>query len=208
MKKTTTQTGSWFSGNCSESFASNLSLAKLHGSVSSLESIFSKYNYGQLLKYRAATRHFFLKNAGAFNLLHLYAHAKADTDGEPVLYMNDSAVVISELSQWNNPKVGLAFLAACETGAGELYIGEGINSIARSFAAIGVPSTIATLWKADNKTMYAISEKFYYYLSQGLFKDEALQKQKLILLNKARLKTFCLIIGHPLFYQVTQIHYN
>lgn len=211
MKKTTTQTGAGFLGIAPESFASNLSLAKLHGSVSSLESIFSKYNYGQLLKYRAATRHFFLKNAVAFNLLHLYAHAKADTDGEPVLYMNDSAVVISELSQWNNPKVGLAFLAACETGAGELYIGEGINSIARSFAAIGVPSTIATLWKADNKTMYAISEKFYYYLSQGLFKDEALQKAKIDFVKQGSVENLlpyywasAVLSGNPNPLQLTQ----
>lgn len=173
------QKGAGFLGIAPESFSSNLSLAKLYGSAASLESIFDKYSYGQLLKYSQATRSFFLNKAGTFNLLHLYAHAKADGDSEPVLYMNDSAVAVSELHQWNNPKVGLAFLAACETGAGELNIGEGINSIARSFAAIGVPSTIATLWKADNKAMYAISERFYSYLNQGLTKDEALQKAKI-----------------------------
>ncbi len=179
MNNNTAQTGAGFLGIAPETFASDLSLARLYGSVTSLESILNKYAYGQLLKYSEATRHFFLNNAGTFSLLHLYAHAKAGGGGEPVLYMNDSAVAVSELRQWNNPKVGLAFLAACETGAGELYIGEGINSIARSFAAIGVPSTIATLWKADNKSIYAISERFYYYLARGLSKDEALQSAKI-----------------------------
>jgi CHAT domain-containing protein/tetratricopeptide (TPR) repeat protein len=179
VNNNTALTGAGFLGVAPETFASDLSLARLYGSVTSLESIFNKYAYGQLLKYSEATRHFFLNNAGTFSLLHLYAHAKAGGGGEPVLYMNDSAVAVSELRQWNNPKVGLAFLAACETGAGELYTGEGINSIARSFAAVGVPSTIATLWKVDNKAMYALSEKFYYYLHQGLPKDEALQKAKI-----------------------------
>lgn len=184
VSNNTAQPGAGFLGVAPESFASNLSLPKLYGSVTSLESIFNKYADGQLLEYGAATRHFFLNNAGAFSLLHLYAHAKADAGDEPVLYMNDSAVAISELSQWIKPKVGLAFLAACETGAGELYIGEGINSIARSFAAIGVPSTIATLWKADNKAIYAISERFYYYLNQGLSKDEALKNAKIDFIKK------------------------
>jgi len=35
------------------------------------------------------------------------------------------------------------------------------------------------LWKADELTIYAISEKFNEYLSKGMNKDEALQKAKL-----------------------------
>ena len=37
----------------------------------------------------------------------------------------------------------------------------------------------ATLWKADEQTIYAVSEKFNEYLSEGMNKDEALQKAKL-----------------------------
>ena len=43
----------------------------------------------------------------------------------------------------------------------------------------GIPSVAATLWKADEQTIYAISEKLNEYLSEGMPKDEALRKAKL-----------------------------
>ena len=42
---------------------------------------------------------------------------------------------------------------------------------------------VATLWKADEQTIYAISEKFNEYLSEGMNKDEALQKAKLFFIQ-------------------------
>ena len=51
--------------------------------------------------------------------------------------------------------------------------------MARGFATAGIPSVAATLWKADEQTIYAVSEKFNEYLSEGMNKDEALQKAKL-----------------------------
>jgi hypothetical protein len=62
---------------------------------------------------------------------------------------------------------------------GKAATGEGIYSLARGFAAAGIPSVAATLWKADEQTIYAISKKFNEYLSEGINKDEALQKAKL-----------------------------
>lgn len=169
-----------FLGIAPESFASYLSLATLTGSVRSLENIASNYSLTKLIEHKEATRSFFLNNAGNYGLLHLYAHARVQPNGgEPVLYMSDSAISISELSMWVKPKVNFAFLAACETGAGETYIGEGVNSLARSFAAVGISSTIANLWKADNEAMYAISEKFYYYIGKGFTKSQALQQAKI-----------------------------
>ena len=168
-----------FLGIAPEHFDKRLSLNDLLGSVQSIEHIAAAYPAAQLAKYKDATRNYFLTEGGRHGLLHIYAHARAGSEAEPVLYMNDSSIAISELQRWGKPGVDLAFLAACETGAGELYIGEGVNSIARSFAAVGVPSTIATLWKADDKAIYAISEQFYSFLNQGLSRDEALQKAKI-----------------------------
>lgn len=173
-----------FMGIAPERFSSRLSLAVLNGSVASIESIGQHYAERRLLKYQEATRQYFLQHAGSYGLLHLYAHARADSVGEPLLYMSDSAIAVSELQRWRHSNVGLAFLAACETGSGELYIGEGVNSIARSFAAVGVPATIATLWTADNKAMYRLSERFYHYLNKGLSKDTALQMAKIDFLKE------------------------
>ncbi len=173
-----------FLGLAPEYFSSESSLTTLTGSVQSLENIANRFSDTRLAKHREANRSFFLQHGGDFGLLHIYAHAQAGVEGEPRLFLSDSAIAVSELQRWQQPRVGLAFLAACETGAGQLSPGEGINSIARSFAAVGVPATIATLWTADNKVMYALSEKFYEYLGQGLTKDKALQLAKIALLKE------------------------
>ena len=47
----------------------------------------------------------------------------------------------------------------------------------------GIPSVAATLWQADEQTIYTISEKFHEFLSQGMPKDEALQKAKLFFIK-------------------------
>jgi CHAT domain-containing protein len=70
-------------------------------------------------------------------------------------------------------------LSACQTNVGREATGEGIYSLARGFAAAGISSVAATLWKADEQTIYGLSEKFNEYLSKGMSKDEALQKAKL-----------------------------
>jgi len=184
LQQLTSGSGKGFLGIAPENFSPEASLTALTGSVQSLESIANSFSDAKLIRYKEASRNFFLQHAGDYGLLHVYAHARAGNDYEPQLYLSDSAIGVSELQYWSHPQVGLAFLAACETGAGELSIGEGINSIARSFAAVGVPATIATLWTADNKVMYRLSEKFYHFLGKGLSKDVALQQAKISLLNE------------------------
>ena len=44
----------------------------------------------------------------------------------------------------------LIVISACETGRGELVHNEGVMSFARAFLYAGCPSTINTLWKADD----------------------------------------------------------
>ena len=43
----------------------------------------------------------------------------------------------------------------------------------------GVPSVAATLWKADEDAIYAITENFNRNLANGMSKDVALQQAKL-----------------------------
>ena len=69
-------------------------------------------------------------------------------------------------------------LSACETAEGKVHNGEGVFSFNRQFAALGIPSSIANLWKVDNSSSYQVTELFYKYLTQGLPLDVALQKAK------------------------------
>jgi CHAT domain-containing protein len=98
--------------------------------------------------------------------------------------MRDSLIHLSELQLLNDPATKLVILSACQTNVGRSATGEGIYSLARGFATAGIPSVAATLWKADEQTIYSISAMFNEYLSEGMTKDEALRKAKLYFIQR------------------------
>jgi CHAT domain-containing protein len=176
--------GDDFLGIAPQQYTPALQLADLTGSVESILKIKNQYSSAAVLQHEQATRKTFLNTAGKYKMLHVYAHAVADsTKKEPQLFMQDSAISLSELQLMQKPSTQLVFLSACETNTGKQQIGEGVYSLARGFAAVGIPSTIATLWKADNEAMYKISEVFHQLIKKGVAKDEALQQARVQFIN-------------------------
>jgi len=175
----TTATGN-FLGFAPVSFASYLDVNALKNAADALHASAVYYKKDKLFTYQNATKNNFFDYVSSYSIVSIFSHAKADTtDNEPVLYMQDSVIHLSELQLLNSPATKLVLLSACQTNVGKAATGEGIYSLARGFAVAGIPSVAATLWKADEQTIYTISEKFNKYLSEGMTKDEALQKAKL-----------------------------
>lgn len=173
-----------FAGFAPVSFQKYLGVQDLTNAANALNASSTYYKSKKLFEYTQATRSNFFNNASSFLIINIFSHARADTtNSEPVLFMQDSLIYLSELQLLNNPATKLVLLSACQTNVGKAATGEGIYSLARGFAAAGIPSVAATLWKADEQTIYAVSEKFNEYLSEGMSKDEALQKAKLYLIK-------------------------
>ena len=169
-----------FAGYAPVSFAKTLDVADLKNAASAIKSSAGFYGNDKLFINKNASRSNFFRYAPLYAVVGIFSHAKADTtEDEPVLFMQDSLIYLPELQLLNNPATKLVLLSACQTNVGKAATGEGIYSLARGFATAGIPSVSATLWKADEETIYAISEKFNEYLSEGMNKDEALQKAKL-----------------------------
>ena len=169
-----------FIGFAPVSFNKSLEVVDLKNADDALHASASYYKKDKLFTHQNASRNNFFTYAPSYSIVSIFSHAFADTtDNEPVLFMQDSAIHLSELQYLNDPATQLVLLSACQTNVGKAATGEGIYSLARGFAAAGIPSVVATLWKADEQTIYAISEKFNEYLSEGMNKDEALQKAKL-----------------------------
>jgi CHAT domain-containing protein len=169
-----------FAGFAPVSFNKNLRVVELTNAATALKSSSSYYNNDKLFTHEDATRKNFFSYAASYSIVNIFSHAKADTtDNEPVLYMQDSTIHLSELQRLNNPATKFVLLSACQTNVGKTATGEGIYSLARGFAAAGIPSVSATLWNADEETIYNISNSFNKYLSEEMNKDEALQKAKL-----------------------------
>lgn len=156
----------------------------LTGADFSLENIEFNFQSAKFLMKESATKKQFLENLPLYSIVHLYSHANADSIGtEPKIYFYDSVLNVSELQTLGSLPTQLIVLSACNTGIGKNIRGEGVFSLARGFAAAGIPTSITTLWQIDNKPTYQLTELFYKYLSQELPLDEALQKAKLDFLD-------------------------
>lgn len=161
-------------------YQAHLQQASLRGADISLNTIQNNFSSSQYYVQEQATKNEFLKNLPKYSIVHLYSHAKADVEGtEPSIYFYDSALMVSDLQLLGNLPTKLIVLSACNTGVGKNLKGEGVFSLARGFAAAGIPSSITSLWKIDNHSTYQISEMFYKFLVQGLPLDVALQEAKL-----------------------------
>lgn len=168
-----------FLGVAPVNFAPYLHQDRLPNSDTVLEPIAGRFGSSLLLTHGAATRRAFLTQAPSAHVIHLFTHAVADsTQQEPRLYFADSTLQLADLEDNALLRAELVVLAACKTGIGANQRGEGVFSLARGFAALGVPSVLTTLWSVENQATYQLSDLFYQYIDQGLPKDVALQKAK------------------------------
>lgn len=168
-----------FLGIAPVDFAPSLHQVTLSRSDESLERIAGYFQSPKLLIRSSATRRAFLKEATDATVIHLFTHATADSSSEePRLYFADSTLKLSDLNDGAMPNAQLVVLAACKTGIGAVQRGEGVFSLARGFASLGVPSVLTTLWSVQNLATYDLTELFYKYIDEGLPKDIALQLAK------------------------------
>jgi CHAT domain-containing protein len=172
---------SWFNrvsflGIAPVNFAQSLSLDELPlsaGSIRHIEDTFS----GDTLIGKAATRQAFMNQFPRHRLVQLYTHADTTRKG-PVFYLQDAPVYVSEINHAQSIKTEMIVLSACKTSSGKNIKGEGVFSLSRGFAALGISSLITTLWDVDEQATYSVTELFYKNLKAGLPKDEALQQAK------------------------------
>jgi CHAT domain-containing protein len=154
-------------------------LAALPGSDQSLHRMEKYFSNATDLVGAKATKDNFLTRYFSYKIIQLYTHATdSGSSGDPMIYFADSPLSLSDLFYENRPATDLIVLSACETANGKLYNGEGVFSFNRQFAALGIPSSVANLWKTDNQSCYRITELFYKYLAEGLPIDVALQSAK------------------------------
>lgn len=155
-------------------------LPALYESDRSLGALTSYFSTADNFVGRQASRNNFLQHFADYRIIQLYTHAMDNMDkGEPVIYFADSSLYLSDLVSDKKPATSLVVLSACETGTGKFHQGEGVFSFNRGFAALGIPAAITSLWKAEDKKTYMLTNLFYKYLAAGEPADVALQHAKL-----------------------------
>lgn len=78
----------------------------------------------------------------------------------------------------------LVVLSACQTGLGKREKGEGIQGLPRAFFSAGADSVVVSLWPVRDRLSSAFMERFYFYLSKGEAKREALRLAKIESIKK------------------------
>ena len=77
------------------------------------------------------------------------------------------------------PSTRLIILAACGTGVGPAFHGEGALSVARPFLVAGVPFVIATLWDVDDAASRAFFVALHRRLAAGQAPASALRETQI-----------------------------
>jgi len=125
-------------------------------------------------------------------LVHFAAHAVADIahpDRSAVLLagnagagpLDDGALEYGEILQLDLPDTELVVLSGCETAAGRLLEGEGVQCLAQAFLHAGARSVIATQWRVFDDSTANLMRGFYARLGRGQAAAAALQQGQLAL---------------------------
>lgn len=150
-----------------------------------------------------ATKNQFLSQAPQAKILHLATHAIADDQSGDFSFLafplpgQPGQVDLLFARDLYNLELNtdLVVISACESGIGQLQMGEGLISLGRAFAYAGVHAMMNSLWRVPDEATKQLMIQFYKNLSKGLSKVEALRQAKLDFLKSSKNE-----FAHPYFW--------
>ncbi len=164
----------------------------LHGASEEIKSLSRLFKGMNFTGDQATKTNFMLalKNPAVF---HLAMHSMSDSANSQYSYLmfdthnnspDESKLYNYEISL-TRIKSPMVVLSACNSGTGTLYHGEGLMSLARGFILAGASSVIKTGWEVNDEVSSTIISRFYYHLSKGKQKNEAMRLAKLDYLRES-----------------------
>jgi CHAT domain-containing protein len=141
-------------------------------------------------------------NADYYPIIHLASHGKFSSNPkETGILAWDQPLDLFTLRQLVDEQakrqrsIELLVLSACETAKGDQRSILGLAGVA---AQAGARSTIASFWLVNDESTTALMDEFYFGLSQGLSKAEALRQAKLSLIQTPE-------FSHPFYWGSFQL---
>jgi CHAT domain-containing protein/Tfp pilus assembly protein PilF len=98
----------------------------------------------------------------------------------------DGILTALEASTLNLQDTEIVVLSACETGVGQLTLGEGVFGLRRAFQEAGADAVLMSMWKVPDEETRALMTLFYRKWLSGLDKQRALREAQLELRRKIR----------------------
>jgi len=88
--------------------------------------------------------------------------------------LDDGYLTALEVAKIDLSATEMVVISGCNSGQGDINIGEGIYGLKRAIAVAGARSSLLSLWKVDDKATVAFMENFYIRLKNGAGRADAL----------------------------------
>jgi CHAT domain-containing protein len=84
-----------------------------------------------------------------------------------------TALELAGLDLWGTE---LVVLSACDTGRGDITLGQGVYGLRRSLVVAGAETVVMSLWKVDDASTSLLMEAYYRNLLAGQGRASALRE--------------------------------
>jgi CHAT domain-containing protein len=91
----------------------------------------------------------------------------------------DGILTAEDVSVMDLSDTELVVLSACETGLGQIHVGEGVFGLRRSFILAGTQTLVMSLWKVPDEHTKELMIDFYKRLKEGKGRADALREAQL-----------------------------
>jgi CHAT domain-containing protein len=106
------------------------------------------------------------------------------THGDMLPTAEDGVLTAEDVVSLDLRNTELVVLSACETGLGEVQVGEGVFGLRRAFILAGAKTLVMSLWKVPDQQTQDLMIDFYHRILAGEPRAEALRQAQLAMKQK------------------------
>jgi CHAT domain-containing protein len=99
--------------------------------------------------------------------------ANSDSAGTTLNRALVTALELAGLDLWGTQ---LVVLSACDTGRGDVKLGQGVYGLRRALVVAGAETVVMSLWRVDDETTQLLMEAYYRNLLSGRGRTAALRQ--------------------------------